>query len=72
MEDNGYTTEDKGHLLGEVSVVNSSGMKYVYGLPAMNKKTETYTFAISADLDTDLKKVQKRVNYYPNDCDTEK
>lgn len=69
MEDNGYTIEEKGHLLGEVSVVNSSGMKYVYGLPAMNKKTETYTFAID-EVETDLNKVKKNIEYNSGDCGT--
>lgn len=35
-----------GNLIGEVSVLNSSGMKYVYGLPAINHKTHTFAFAI--------------------------
>lgn len=54
----------KGHLMGEVSVLNSSGMKYVYGLPAMNYETHTYAFAIDEVTD-DLAKVQKTRVYNP-------
>lgn len=60
--DNGY-----GDLIGEVSVINSSGMKYVYGLPAINHETKTYAFALNDEVTDDLDKIKKTVIYNPSD-----
>jgi len=57
--------EENGHLIGEVSVINQSGMKYVYGLPAINHRTSSYAFTID-EISNEIDKTKKTVKYYPS------
>jgi len=41
-------TESEKDKFGAFSVTNANGMKYVYGLPAMNKTQEEYLFSVNS------------------------
>lgn len=56
-----YTMSDpeiQGHHLGEFTITNTGGMRYVYGLPLMNRVHEEYYFALKSNPPYATKNVQ--------------
>lgn len=54
---------DKGHHIAEYTVLEPGGMRYVFGLPAYNKKQVDATFALDAVDGDDMANNHKLVNY---------
>lgn len=49
LKEENYTYNNVDHHIGEMSVVNPDGNRYVYGLPAYNNKQVDKTFAVNDD-----------------------
>ncbi len=61
------SASSQNHHIAEISVINTNGQRYYYGLPAYNIKTQEYSFNIAGEL---MNGTTGLVNYNAGDITT--